>query len=140
MEITDVTLDTVDGPMRLYSCPPEGDAARAVVVIQEAAGVNGYIEDVTRRLADAGYHAVAPALFHRAGGGTATYDDFEKVALLFEGLTDAGIVMDVGAAIAHLHDHGFADESIGIDRFGASAPGMSTAPIVRSAPLIDSSI
>ena len=64
-----------------------------------------------------GYHAVAPALFHRAGGGTAAYGDFEKVAQLFEGLTDAGIVMDVGAAVAHLHEQGFADESIGIVGF-----------------------
>jgi carboxymethylenebutenolidase len=36
---------------------------------------------------------------------------------LFEGLTDAGIVVDVGAAIEHLHEHGFADESIGIVGF-----------------------
>ena len=60
---------------------------------------------------------MAPALFHRAGGGTAPYDDFEKVLPLFEGLTDAGILMDVGAAIDHLHDQGFADGSIGIVGF-----------------------
>ena len=88
--------------MRLYSCVPEGGAPRAVIVIQEAFGVNDHIEDVTRRFADAGYHAVAPALFHRAGGGTAPYDDFEKVLPLFEGLTDPGILMDVDAALAHL--------------------------------------
>ena len=61
--------------------------------------MNDHIEDVTRRFADAGYHAIAPALFHRAGGGTAPYDDFEKVLPLFEGLTDPGIVMDVDAAV-----------------------------------------
>ena len=63
--------------------------------------------------------ATAPPrpLFHRAGGGTAAYGDFEKVAKLFEGLTDAGIVMDVGAAVAHLREQGFADESIGIVGF-----------------------
>jgi len=117
VQITDVTLDTVDGPMRLYSCVPEGGAPRAVIVIHEAGGVIDYIEDVTRRFADVGIHAVAPALFHRAGGGTAAYGEFEKVAQLFEGLTDAGIVIDVGAAVAHLHEQGFADESIGIVGF-----------------------
>jgi carboxymethylenebutenolidase len=117
VRITDRTLVTVDGPMRLYSCVPEGGTTRAVIVIQEAGGVTDYIEDVARRFADAGYHAVAPALFHRAGGGTAAYGDFEKVARLFEGLNDAGIVMDVGAAAAHLHELGFADESIGIVGF-----------------------
>ena len=45
-------------------------AAAAVVVVQEAFGVNHHIEDVTRRFAAAGYHAVAPDFFHRAGGGT----------------------------------------------------------------------
>jgi carboxymethylenebutenolidase len=88
-----------------------------VIVIQEAFGVNDHIEDVTRRFADAGYHAVAPALFHRAGGGTAPYDDFEKVLPLFEGLTDAGISMDVEAAVAHLHAQGYADASIGLVGF-----------------------
>jgi carboxymethylenebutenolidase len=117
VHITGLTLDTVDGAMRLYSCAPIGGAARAVIVIHEAGGVIDYIEDVTRRFADAGYHAVAPALFHRAGGGTAAYGEFEKVTQLFEGLTDAGIVMDVGAAVAHLHELGFADESIGIVGF-----------------------
>jgi carboxymethylenebutenolidase len=117
MQIDDITLATEDGPMRLYSTVPEGGAARAVIVIQEAFGVNDHIEDVTRRFADAGYHAVAPALFHRAGGGTAPYDDFEKVFPLFEGLTDAGILMDVTASIAHLHEQGFANGSIGIVGF-----------------------
>lgn len=117
MQITDVMLDTADGPMRLYSCAPEGGAARAAIVIQEAFGVNDHIEDVTRRLADVGYHAVAPALFHRAGGGTAPYDDFEQVFPLFEGLTDEGIVMDVTASIEHLHRQGFPDGSIGIVGF-----------------------
>ena len=107
MQIDDLTLDTADGPMRLYSCVPEGGASRAVVVVQEAFGVNDHIEDVTRRFADAGYHAVAPALFHRAGGGTAPYDDFEKVFPLFEGAhRRRRSSMDVGAAVDHLHGAG----------------------------------
>jgi carboxymethylenebutenolidase len=117
MQISDLALDTADGPMRLYSCVPEGGARRAMIVIQEAFGVNDHIEDVTRRFADAGYHAVAPALFHRAGGGTAPYDDFEKVFPLFEGLTDAGLAMDVGAAVDHLRAQGFDDRAIGIVGF-----------------------
>jgi carboxymethylenebutenolidase len=117
VEITEVTLDTDDGPQRVYSCVPTDGAARAVIVVQEAAGVNDYIEDVTRRFADVGYVAIAPTFFHRAGGGTAAYGDFEKVAQLFEGLTAAGIVMDVGATLTHLNEQGFADESIAIVGF-----------------------
>jgi len=53
-----IELDTTDGPMSLYEARPGGDARGAVIVVQEAFGVNSYIEDVTRRFADAGYHAV----------------------------------------------------------------------------------
>ena len=119
IEVTDLTLSTADGPMRAYSARPGGGVAArgAVVVIQEAFGVNDHIEDVTRRFATAGYHAVAPALFHRAGGGTASYDDFSKVLPLFEGMTDDGIVMDVDAAMAHLEGEGWAVGQIGLVGF-----------------------
>ena len=53
--------------MRLYEADPDGEPRGAVVVIQEAFGVNPHIEDVTRRFAAAGYHAVAPDMFHRTG-------------------------------------------------------------------------
>lgn len=117
MQITDVTLDTADGPMRLYCCAPDGGASRAVIVIQEAFGVNLHIEDVTRRFADEGYQAVAPTLFHRAGGGTAPYDDFEQVLPLFAGVDDDALLMDVQATLDHLHASGFDDASIGIVGF-----------------------
>ena len=117
MLIHELTLGTDDGPMDAYEAVPDGSARRAVIVVQEAFGVNDHMQDITRRFADAGYHAIAPALFHRAGGGTAPYDDFEKVLPLFEGLTDPGIVMDVDAARAHLGTAGFGDRAIGIVGF-----------------------
>jgi carboxymethylenebutenolidase len=103
--------------MELYEAVPEGEARGAVVVIQEAFGVNDHIRDVTRRFAAVGYHAVAPALFHRAGGGTGSYDDFATVLPLFEGLTDEGILEDVDVAVAHLRAAGFADAQIGVVGF-----------------------
>ena len=66
METRTLTLETADGPMALYEARPGGEARGAVVVIQEAFGVNGHIEDVTRRFAAEGYHAVAPAETKRA--------------------------------------------------------------------------
>jgi carboxymethylenebutenolidase len=113
-----VNVDTPDGPMRLYEARPDGDARGAVVVIQEAFGVNDHIEDVTRRVAEAGYLAVAPELFHRAGAGrTADYSDFSTVLPLFEGLDDKAILTDVDAAVAHLAAAGFAPGQIGIVGF-----------------------
>jgi carboxymethylenebutenolidase len=111
-----VDLETPDGPMPLYEARPD-DARGAVIVIQEAFGVNDHIEDVTRRAADAGYHAVAPHLFHRAGGGTAPYDDFAKVIPLYEKLDDDGILTDLDATGEHLHRAGWTDAQIGIVGF-----------------------
>jgi carboxymethylenebutenolidase len=103
--------------MRIYEALPEGQPRGGVVVIQEAFGVNEHIEDVTRRFAAEGYHAVAPDLFHRAGGGTAPYGDFSKVLPLFEGLDDEGILADVDEAVGKLGSAGIDASRIGIVGF-----------------------
>ena len=117
METRTFELETADGPMAVYEARPDGDAKADVIVIQEAFGVNDHIEEVTRRFAEAGYHAVAPHLFHRAGGGTAPYGDFSKVLPLYEKLDDAGILVDLEATIEYLHQAGWRDRQIGIVGF-----------------------
>ena len=111
----DVTVDTADGPMRLYEAKPPGEARGALVVVQEAFGVNPHIEDVTRRAAAAGYHAVAPDFFHRSGPGSVVeYGKFEQVMEFFGALgSDDAILTDVDAALAYLRAAGHADASIG---------------------------
>src|SRR5439155_11702782 len=115
-----LTVQTADGPMEVYESAPDQGTSRAkggVIVVQEAFGVNEHIESVADRLAERGYHAVAPHFFHRAGGGTVPYGNFSKVIAKYEGLTDDGILIGVDAARAHLHDAGWADASIGIVGF-----------------------
>src|SRR5215471_14202062 len=102
------TLATPDGPMECFDAVPDADPRGAVVVIQEAFGVNDHIRDVTRRFANAGYHATAPSLFHRAGGGFAAYDDLDAITPLFVGVTDETTLMDFDATLQHLHASGFA--------------------------------
>lgn len=114
METRTIEVETPDGPMDLYEAwPDDGEERAAIIVIQEAFGVNEHIEDVTRRLADARYHAVAPHLFHRAGGGTAPYDDFSQVFPKFEGLDDDGLLRDFDATLDHLHEAGWTSGAIG---------------------------
>jgi carboxymethylenebutenolidase len=129
MRTGDTMVETADGDMRLYEAVPDGApkgapsgtaAPRgAVVVIQEAFGVNSHIEEVTRRAADAGYHAVAPDLFHRSGPGSVVeYGDFGKVLPHFQQLgDDAAILTDFDAALGHLRSRGFADSQIAIVGF-----------------------
>jgi carboxymethylenebutenolidase len=113
----DVTLTTADGPMRAYEAVPD-PARGAVVVIPEAFGVNAHIEDVTRRVAAAGYRGLALDVFHRSGVGTAEYGDWDAVIRLFAGLDgDAQILTDLDAALVHLHEAGVANERVGVVGF-----------------------
>ena len=62
----DVTLTSSDGfKLGAYRAEPKGTPKGAVVVIQEIFGVNHHIRAVTDRLAEAGYVAIAPAVFDR---------------------------------------------------------------------------
>lgn len=58
-----IDLDTSAGRVSAFRADPPDAPRGAVVVIQEIFGVNGHIRDVTQRVADAGYVAIAPALF-----------------------------------------------------------------------------
>ena len=90
------------GGMPAYVARPTGSGpVPAVIVIQEAFGLNDHIKDVTRRVAGEGYLAVAPDLFYRGGKGrTARYDELPKALELMGALKDDEIVADVASAIA----------------------------------------
>ena len=117
MDTRTLTLHVPGGAMPLYEALPDGRARGAVVVVQEAFGVNGHIEDVTRRFAGAGYHAVAPHLFHRTGAPGLGYEDLSAVAPHMTALTDTDISSDVEGAVAHLRSAGWSDGQIGIVGF-----------------------
>lgn len=63
----DVTFPAPDGfALPAYVARPAGDGPfPVVIVVSEIFGVHEYIRDVCRRLAKAGYAAVAPAFFNR---------------------------------------------------------------------------
>ena len=112
-------LETPDGPMGCYEALPEGEGNhRAMIVIQEAFGVNDHIQEVTRRLAGEGYHAVAPPLFHRTGDNpTIPYDRFDEVRGHLGALSDEGILQDVDAVRRHLASAGLGDGRTGVIGF-----------------------
>src|ERR1022692_364502 len=89
---TTVNVATGNGDMELYDAEPEGTPRGAVIVLQEAFGVNHHIEDVTRRFAQAGYRAIAPHLFHRSGDPALEYDNFEKIMPHMQALSEAGLL------------------------------------------------
>ncbi|MDA8046799.1 MAG: dienelactone hydrolase family protein [Actinomycetota bacterium] len=103
--------------MDLYDAAPSQSARAAVVVIQEAFGVNHHIEDVTRRFAAEGYRAVAPHLFHRSGDPKLGYDDIGQVMPHMGALSAQAIYDDLDATFAYLEGAGFAPARTGIVGF-----------------------
>jgi carboxymethylenebutenolidase len=114
---TTVTVSTPDGDMPLYDAEPDGSPGAAVIVIQEAFGVNDHIEDVTRRFTTEGYRAVAPHLFHRSGDPALGYDDIQKVMPHMQAVTEAGLASDLDATLTYLADAGFESNQVGIVGF-----------------------
>ena len=105
----------VDGQdMSLYASIPQGSGPfPAVVVIQAAGGVNDFITTVSDRLAEEGYVAVAPDLFHRMTDPSVT-DGITKAGQL----SDPEIIADVNATVDFLRNHSAVDgERIGVTGF-----------------------
>ncbi len=104
--------------MPLYEAVPDGTARGAVVVVQEAFGVNDHIEDVTRRFADGRLprRGAPPVPPHRVPGlrlrGLHASSSPTSLAL-----SDDGLLADVRAALDHLRAAGWADRQIGIVGF-----------------------
>jgi carboxymethylenebutenolidase len=109
-------ITTPQGTMRVYRAQPAGAAEpdRAIVVLQEAFGVNSHIQDITRRAAAQGYVAVAPELFHRTGTRTVGYSDHSVAMGLIGALGRDEIDNDVTATCAYLAD----TDGIPIERAG----------------------
>jgi carboxymethylenebutenolidase len=112
-----VTVDSAGSPMNVYDSEPSGPPRGAVIVIQEAFGMTDHIQDVARRLADAGYRAVAPHLFHRSGDAVIAYDDMQSVMPHLGALSADGLEADVDATLAYLGAAGFTPAHTGIVGF-----------------------
>jgi len=115
-----IDVPTAAGTMPAFLACPTGNApAPAVLVIQEAFGLNEHMKQVARRVAAEGYVALAPDLFWRGGKGrTAGYDQLPQALQLMGELVDDHIVADVGSAIAYLEKQPFARaDRIGITGF-----------------------
>jgi carboxymethylenebutenolidase len=110
---------------------PESKPIGGVVVVQEAFGVTEHIEDVCQRLADVGWLAVAPHMFHRTGDPVLPYDDFSQVAPHAGALTPDTILDDVDAALGFLEDAGFPPDTVGIVGFCMGGTVALTVAVER---------
>lgn len=97
----------VDGTrMDVDLAEPEGAARGAIIVLQEAFGVNPHIRDVAGRFAAEGYVAAAPHLFHRSGDPELGYDDIEPVRPHLAALRPDEVDADLRATLRALDARG----------------------------------
>jgi carboxymethylenebutenolidase len=97
----EVKVPVKDGEMVAYRATPAGKAKPPVVlVISEIFGVHEYIKDTCRRLAKAGYCAVAPELFARQGDPRQYTSIPELQDKIISRTPDAQVMSDLDATAA----------------------------------------
>lgn len=116
--IQKVTLRVADGSSMeaFVARPADGAKSPGMLVFQEAFGVNAHIRDVTQRVAQQGYVAISPELFHRTGPGfEGRYDNFPATMPHMQAMTETGAVDDIRAAFDWLRS----DSQVQGDRIGS---------------------
>lgn len=103
--------------MDVYVSEPKGEARGAVVVLQEAFGVNDHIQDLCRRFSDEGYVAAAPHLFHRSGDPILGYEDMPAVIPFVMQLTVGELEADLDATFELLAGLGFEGRRVAVVGF-----------------------
>jgi len=103
------------GKMRGYLVQPKGDGPFSdVVVIHENRGLNPYIEDVARRVAVAGFLALAPDGLSPVGGYPGNDDDGRS---LQRGLDQGKLRQDMVNSAQYLKSHKLSNGKLGATGF-----------------------
>src|SRR5688572_16821892 len=95
-----------------YLATPSGGTGPGVLVLQEWWGLDSGIKEQADRLADAGFVALAPDLYH---GELAEHDEMDKAAELMNSLPPDRAARDMSSAIDYLDGH----EAVTSDGLGA---------------------
>lgn len=97
----DIELTAADGHvLGAAIAPPGGTPIGGVLIIQEIFGVNSHIRDVCDQFAEAGFLAVAPAVFDRLGRDiTVDYADIGRGRDLVGRLDPRQTILDLAAGV-----------------------------------------
>jgi carboxymethylenebutenolidase len=118
----------VAGPVTVQSGATEMPAYRAhpdkagvfptVLVVQEIFGLHEHIRDVCRRLAQAGYYAIALEMYVREGDTSKMTDVQEILSKVVSRVPDAQVMADLDASVEFARASGKADTArLGITGF-----------------------
>ena len=122
-----ITTQTVEFPSNGgtasgYLALPDSGSGPGVVVVQEWWGLDPSIKVMVDRLAEAGFVALAPDLYH---GELAAHDEMDKAGHLMQSLPADRAARDMSGAVDYLNDHA-ATNGTGIGVVGFCMGGMLT--------------
>jgi carboxymethylenebutenolidase len=104
-----VSGDVKIGEMPAYHAMPDGKGPFPIVlVVQEIFGVHEHIKDLCRRLAKAGYMAVAPELYARQGDVSKLHG-IEEIIKVVNQVPDDQVMGDLDATLAWAKKSGKGD-------------------------------
>jgi len=120
------------GDVRAYWARPKGkEELPCVIVIHENRGLNDHIKDVTRRMALAGFLAVAPDALSPLGG---TPEDSNEARSRLRELDTQDTIKNFVAAVQYLKTHPLSTGKVGCTGF-CWGGGMANQVVVRSPDL-----
>ena len=115
---------------RGYLALPESGTGPGVIVIQEWWGLDSGIKEMADRLAEAGFVALAPDLYH---GELAAHDEMDKAGELMTALPPDRAGRDMSGAVDFLADHE-ATTGDGVGVMGSCMGGMLTFVLAALRP------
>ena len=102
----EVKIPVATGELPAYRAMPEGKGPFPfVLVVQEIFGVHEHIKDLCRRLAKAGYMAVAPELYARQGD-VSKLSGFDEIRKVVAKVPDDQVMSDLDASAAWAKKNG----------------------------------
>ncbi len=120
------------GGIRAYSARPVGqEELPGVIVIHENTGLQPHIEDVARRIALEGFHAIAPDALSPLGGTPA---NTSQATSLIQQLDTQTTIQNLVAAVQYLRTHPLSTGNVGCTGF-CWGGGMTNQVAVNSPEL-----
>jgi len=111
LTVGEVKIPVEGGSIPGYRAMPDaGGPFPTILVVQEVFGVHEHIKDICRRLAKAGYFAVAPALYAREGD-VAGMSDIKQIMQVVARVPERQVAADLDATSAWAKGTGKADTS-----------------------------
>ncbi|MBV9782562.1 MAG: dienelactone hydrolase family protein [Acidisphaera sp.] len=118
LDARETMVAVADGQMPTYVANPQGGGPfPTILVIEEIFGVHEYIKDVCRRLAKAGYLALAPELYARIADLSKMTNSAQIFRDVIAKAPDATVLSDLDSAASWATSHGGDANRLGVMGF-----------------------